>query len=123
MPGRRCVLIAAAVSGGMASLLTHSTGSPDIAAQAAAGMAYSGRSAEAITTSPAGEPAVAVCRRSTAAARAAGGAGAARRGQRRGGGGRHVRGLVARDGRPRADADDLRPAGLLAAGGLQRVER
>src|SRR3954465_12923744 len=76
IPGCRCVLIAAAVSCGTASLVTHSTGSPDLAAQAAAGMAYSGRAAEAVLTSPARAPAPAVCRRSTAAASAAGEAGA-----------------------------------------------
>ena len=66
------VLIAASVSGGTPAALTHSSGWPDLAAQPAAGIAYSGRSEEATTTTPAGSPAAAACSRSTAAASAAG---------------------------------------------------
>ena len=67
-----CVLIAAAVSGGMPLALTHSTGLPDLAAQPAAGIAYSGRSAEAIRIAVEGAPAAEVRTRSIAAASAAG---------------------------------------------------
>ena len=67
-----CVLIAASVSGGTPFGPTHSSGWPDLAAQPAAGIAYSGRSEEATTTAGAAAPAAAVCTRSTAAASAAG---------------------------------------------------
>ncbi len=53
-------------------MLTHSTGSLALAAQPAAGIAYSGLSAEAITIAVEGVPAAAVATRSTAAASAAG---------------------------------------------------
>ena len=99
-PGSRRV-----VSAGSASRPVHSTGSPDLAAQPAAGIAKSGRSAEATTT--ASRPAcarAADCSLSIARAVAAG--------------------LPRRDvGRLQAlglgdvaDADHLRAAGLLGAG-------
>ena len=57
---------------GRRSAPTHSSGSPDFAAQPAAGIAYSGRSEEATRTAVAGWPAAGARSRSTAAASAAG---------------------------------------------------
>ena len=71
MSGFLCASIAAFVSGGIASRPVHSTGSPDLAAQPAAGIANSGRSAEATTTERDGFLAAAACRRSIARAVAA----------------------------------------------------
>ena len=72
MRGRWCEVIAALVAAGSLSLSLHSTGSPAFAAQAAAGMAYSGALDGAITTARLGAPAAAVWRRSIAWASAAG---------------------------------------------------
>ena len=72
MRALRWVLSAASVSGGIAFWATHRIGSPALAAQPASGIAYSGRSYEATSTTSDGAPAAADCRRSTAAATAAG---------------------------------------------------
>ena len=64
-------MIAARVAGGIASRVTQSTGSPDLAAHAAAGIEKPGCSEEATTTAGDGLPAAAVCSRSIAWASAA----------------------------------------------------
>ena len=64
-------MIAARVAGGIASRVTHRTGSPDLAAQPAAGIEKPGCSADAITTARDGLPAAAVWSRSIACASAA----------------------------------------------------
>src|SRR3954447_22518623 len=56
MCGRWCCFSAASVVGGTASCFVNSTGSPDRADHAAAGIAYSGFSADTTRTSPAGLP-------------------------------------------------------------------
>ena len=61
MRGFGCALIALRVSAGSESLSVHSTGSPDRAAQPAAGIANSGLSAGATTTDPDGSPATCDC--------------------------------------------------------------
>src|SRR3954447_22501005 len=73
MSGLPWALIAAVVWGGIESRPVHSTGSPDLAAQPAAGIAKSGRSALATTTALDFALAAADCRRSIARAVAAGG--------------------------------------------------
>ena len=66
MRGRWWEVIAALVAAGSLSLSLHSTGSPAFAAQAAAGIAYSGALDGAMTTARLGAPAAAVWRRSIA---------------------------------------------------------
>src|SRR4051794_8082973 len=66
--GRACVFRAAWVAAGTSSWATKSTGSPDFAAQAAAGMPYLGWSAATTTTASLGLPLAAARKRSTAAA-------------------------------------------------------
>src|SRR4051794_13424524 len=56
MCGRWCCFRAAIVAGGTESRLVKRTGSPDRADHAAAGIAYSGFSADTTSTSPAGFP-------------------------------------------------------------------
>ena len=64
MRGRSCARIASRVSDGRESLVVHSTGWPDLAAQPAAGIANCGLSAGATSTAPVGSPAAELCSRS-----------------------------------------------------------
>ena len=61
MRGRRCAVIAALVAAGMRSRSDHRTGSPALAAHAAAGIANSGALEGATRTERVGAPAAAVC--------------------------------------------------------------
>src|SRR4051794_28533217 len=72
MCGFSCCFSAAIVSDGTLSFLVRRTGSPERAAQAAAGSAYSGCSPEATTTSPDGLPFATLENLSTATATAYG---------------------------------------------------
>src|SRR3954467_7065523 len=71
MSGRPCAAIAVRVAVGSVDCVAHSTGSPDFAAQPAAGIAYSGWSAGATTTALAGLPAALATSLSISAASAA----------------------------------------------------
>ncbi len=70
MSGFECSIRALRVAGGSESFSVRSTESPERAAHAAAGMAYSGCSPEATITSADGLPLAAEKKRSMAAARA-----------------------------------------------------
>src|SRR3954453_14509401 len=72
MCGFSCCLSAAAVAVGRLSFLVKRTGSPERAAQAAAGRAYSGCSPDVTTTSPDGLPLATLENLSTATATAYG---------------------------------------------------
>ena len=74
MRGRRWAVMAALVAAGSLSLSAHSTGSPSLAAQPAAGIAYSGALDGATTTARLGSPAAAVWSLSIAWASSAGSA-------------------------------------------------
>src|SRR3954463_7068591 len=72
MRGFLWALIAVTVADGRSFLPAHSTGSPDLAAQAAAGCARSGRVLGATTTWGEGVPLALICAASMAWASAAG---------------------------------------------------
>src|SRR3954451_8690441 len=74
MRGFLWAVIAAFVAAGRSSLPAHSTGSPDLAAHAAAGSASSGRSLGATITCWDGVPDALICAASIAGAIAAGSA-------------------------------------------------
>ena len=111
MRGRRWAVMAALVAAGTRSRSDHRTGSPALAAQAAAGIANSGALEGATRTERVGR------------ARGGGVQLVDRRGELGGGDALDVRAAQAlRLGRL-ADADDLRVAGLLGAGRAEVVER
>ena len=111
MRGRSWARIASRVSGGSESLVVHSTGWPDLAAQPAAGIANCGLSAGATSTAPVGSPAAEICSRSIPRASEAGLAPSTSRISA-------VLGL----GRV-ADPDHLRVVDLLGAGRRQLLQR
>ena len=111
MRGRRWAVMAAFVAAGRLSRSAHRTGSPALAAHAAAGMANSGALEGATTTARVGAPAAAVWSLSIAWASAAGSAPSTSELRR-------PFGLAVLP-----IADHLRLAGLLRAGRAELVER